>query len=232
MIGIIGAMSVEVENIVASLENVDKVEKGGRTYHKGKLFGKDVVVVQCGVGKINAALCAQSVISEFGADRVINTGIAGAMGSGLGVFDFVVSTAAVHHDVDVQIFGYELGHVPTLDVRDFPADETMVSAALKAFASSDISKEHKVLSGLVASGDQFISRKEQKDFIRKNFAPACCEMEGASIAQTCYLNKVPYLIIRCMSDMADDQENPTYLFNEESAAALSGEFLKAVVKAL
>lgn len=231
MIGIIGAMSVEVNSIVASLENAEKIEKGGRTYNKGKLFGKDVVVVQCGVGKVNAALCAQSIISEFGADRVINTGIAGAMGAGLGVFDFVVSTGAVHHDVDVRVFGYELGHVPTIDVKIFPADKTMADTAMKAFASSEISKEHKVISGLVASGDQFISEKPQKDFIKTNFNPACCEMEGASIAQTCYLNKVPFLILRCMSDMADES-TPTYQFNEESAAELSGKFLMEVIKGI
>lgn len=231
MIGIIGAMSVEVNSIVASLENAEKIEKGGRTYNKGKLFGKDVVVVQCGVGKVNAALCAQSIISEFGADRVINTGIAGAMGAGLEVFDFVVSTGAVHHDVDVRVFGYELGHVPTIDVKIFPADKTMADTAMKAFASSEISKEHKVISGLVASGDQFISEKPQKDFIKTNFNPACCEMEGASIAQTCYLNKVPFLILRCMSDMADES-TPTYQFNEESAAELSGKFLMEVIKGI
>ena len=231
MIGIIGAMSVEVAGIVASLEKAEKIEKGGRTYHKGLLFGKEVVVVQCGVGKINAALCAQGVITEFDADRVINTGIAGALGAGLGVFDFVVSTGAVHHDVDVRIFGYELGHVPGIDVKIFPADKTMADVALKAFSASDISKEHKVVSGLVASGDQFISEKSQKDFIRTNFNPVCCEMEGASIAQTCYLNKVPFLILRCVSDMADES-TPTYQFNEESAATLSGKFLMEVIRGI
>ena len=221
MIGIIGAMSVEVAEIVASLEKAEKIEKGGRTYHKGLLFGKEVVVVQCGVGKINAALCAQGVITEFGADRVINTGIAGALGAG----------RAVHHDVDVRVFGYELGHVPGIDVKIFPADKTMADVALKAFSASDISKEHKVVSGLVASGDQFISEKSQKDFIRTNFNPVCCEMEGASIAQTCYLNKVPFLILRCVSDMADES-TPTYQFNEESAATLSGKFLMEVIRGI
>lgn len=231
MIGIIGAMGVEVANIVASLENEKSVEKGGRVYHTGKLFGKDVVVVQCGVGKVNAALCAQGVISYFGADCVINTGIAGAMGAGLGVFDFVVSSGAVHHDVDVRIFGYELGHVPAIDVKIFPADKNMADTAVKAFENSEISKEHKAVVGLIASGDQFISEKSQKDFIKTNFNPACCEMEGASIAQTCYLNKVPFLILRCMSDMADES-TPTYQFNEESAAQLSGNFLLDVIKSL
>ncbi|MCQ2596609.1 MAG: 5'-methylthioadenosine/adenosylhomocysteine nucleosidase [Treponema sp.] len=230
MIGIIGAMEIEVKNLVSTMENPNKTETANLVFYTGKLSGKDVTVVQSGVGKINAALCAQILCREFKCDCVINTGIAGAMAEGLGIFDFVVSTAAVHHDVDVKIFGYEFGHVPGLPVRDFPADEKLVAAVERAFAASETCKDHKLVKGLVASGDQFISSGEKKSFIKSNFNAACCEMEGASIAHACYLNKTPFVIVRCMSDMADDAATSTYTFNEETAAGESTELMMNLIK--
>lgn len=230
MIGIIGAMEIEVKNLVSTMENPNKTETANLVFYTGKLSGKDVTVVQSGVGKINAALCAQILCREFKCNCVVNTGIAGAMAEGLGIFDFVVSTAAVHHDVDVKIFGYEFGHVPGLPVRDFPADEKLVAAVERAFAASETCKDHKLVKGLVASGDQFISSGEKKSFIKSNFNAACCEMEGASIAHACYLNKTPFVIVRCMSDMADDAATSTYTFNEETAAGESTELMMNLIK--
>lgn len=230
MIGIIGAMEIEVKNLVSTMENPNKTETANLVFYTGKLSGKDVTVVQSGVGKINAALCAQILCREFKCDCVVNTGIAGAMAEGLGIFDFVVSTAAVHHDVDVKIFGYEFGHVPGLPVRDFPADEKLIAAVERAFAASETCKDHKLVKGLVASGDQFISSGEKKNFIKSNFNAACCEMEGASIAHACYLNKTPFVIVRCMSDMADDAATSTYTFNEETAAGESTELMMNLIK--
>lgn len=231
-IGIIGAMEIEVKSLVSAMENPVKTETANLSFYSGKLKGKDVTVVQSGVGKINAALCAQILCREFKCSCVINTGIAGAMAEGLGIFDFVVSTAAVHHDVDVKIFGYDFGHVPGMPVRDFPADEKLVSAVEKAFAQSETCKNHKLVKGLVASGDQFISSGEKKNFIKTNFQAACCEMEGASIAHACYLNKTPFVIIRCMSDMADDSATSTYTFNEETAAAESADVMLNLIEFL
>lgn len=230
MIGIIGAMEIEVKNLVAAMVSPEKTETANLVFYTGKLEGKDVTVVQSGVGKVNAALCAQILCREFKCDCVINTGIAGAMAEGLGIFDFVVSTAAVHHDVDVKIFGYEYGHVPTIPVRDFPADEKLVAAVEKAFAASESCKGKKLVKGLVASGDQFISSGEKKDFIKQTFNAACCEMEGASIAHACYLNKTPFVVVRCMSDMADDTAVSTYTFNEETAASESTELMLNLIK--
>lgn len=230
MIGIIGAMEIEVKSLVSAMENPNKTESANLVFYIGKLKGKDITVVKSGVGKVNAALCAQILCREFKCDCVINTGIAGAMAKGLGIFDFVVSTAAVHHDVDVKIFGYEYGHVPSLPVRDFPADEKLISAVEKAFEVSEACKGHKLVKGLVASGDQFISSGEKKDFIKSIFNAACCEMEGASVAHACYLNNTPFVIVRCMSDMADDSATSTYTFNEETAAAESAEVMMNILE--
>ena len=206
-IGIIGAMSVEVEALKAEMQDKSEKKAGGLTFFQGKLKGIEVVVVQSGVGKVNAALCAQRLILEFGVSQVINTGIAGAMASGLGVLDFVVSTEALYHDMDATGFGYKITQIPQMDVSVFPADEAMVKAAQDSFNRMEMAKGHKILAGLVASGDQFISDRAKKEKIRSDCNPACVEMEGAAIAHACYLNKTPFVIIRCMCDMADDKGN-------------------------
>ena len=128
-IGIIGAMSVEVEQLKAEMQDKKEEIQGGLRFIQGKLNGIDAVVVQSGVGKVNAALCAQRLILQFGVSHIINTGIAGAMASGLGVLDFVVSTEALYHDMDATGFGYKITQIPQMDVSVFPADKTMVKAA-------------------------------------------------------------------------------------------------------
>lgn len=230
MIGIIGAMQTEVNLLCSKLTSAEKIEYCNLVFNKGQIDGKDVVVVCSGVGKVNAALCAQALVLKFGADRIINTGIAGAAGKGLGVFDFVVSTEAVYHDVDVRIFGYQLGQIPGTKTLEFKADETMANAAVEAFNSSDFAKEHKIVKGRVASGDQFIADKDVKQHIIDSFAPMCVEMEGAAIAHACTLNKVPFVIIRCLSDCADDSATSTYAFNEDVAAEQSGKVVLKLIK--
>lgn len=229
MIGIIGAMDTEVKTLVSNIQDAKTTEYGGLTYYQGKIFNTDVVVVKSGVGKVNAALCAQYLAVHFGVDKVINTGIAGAAGKGLGVFDFVVSTKAVYHDVDVQIFGYKKGQIPGLDLY-FTADEVLAEKAIEVFNKSDFAKEHKIVKGVVASGDQFIADKAVKQEIIKNFEPMCVEMEGAAIAHACSLNKVPFVIIRCMSDCADDSANSTYEFNEDVCAASCANLVLELLK--
>lgn len=227
MIGIIGAMDSEVAALVAEMSTNETFEYNNYKFYKGTLFGKDVVVVKCGIGKVNAAVCTQILLFKFNVEKVINTGIAGATGAGLKQYDFVVSTAAVYHDVDVQIFGYKPGQVPGMP-ETFTADEKLADAAVSAFNKSALAKEHKIMKGLVASGDQFIAGGERKDFIVKTFKPDCVEMEGGSIAHVCYVNKVPFAIIRCMSDCADDSAQEEY--SEDAASKLSSAFLMEVIK--
>lgn len=227
MIGIIGAMDSEVNSLFENMTSKEKININNLTFYKGRLFEKDVVIVKCGIGKVNAALCTQLLILKFGVSKVINTGIAGATGKGLKIYDFVVSTEAVYHDFDVQFFGYKLGQVPGMP-ETYKADSSLIEKAETAFEKTSLSKEHKITSGLIASGDQFIAGGEKKDFIVSNFHPQCVEMEGCAIAHTCFANSVPFVIIRCMSDTADDSVKETY--SEDTASALSSTFLMEVIK--
>ena len=227
MTGIIGAMQSEVEALFEQMTSKEQIEINNLLFYKGQLFGKDVVIVKCGIGKVNAALCTQLLILKFGVSRVINTGIAGAVGEGLKIYDFVVSDAAVYHDVDVQFFGYKLGNVPGMP-DTFKADKKLADAAITAFVKASLSAEHQIRRGLIASGDQFIAGGEKKAFIVSNFRPQCVEMEGCAIAHTCYANNVPFVIIRCMSDTADESVKESY--SEETASKLSSTFLLEVIK--
>lgn len=226
MIGIIGAMDSEVEVLFSHMSAKEKINLNNLTFYKGKLFEKEAVVVKCGIGKVNAALCTQLLILNFNVEKVINTGIAGAVGKGLKIYDFVVSTEAIYHDFDTTFFGYKLGQVPGMP-EAFQADASMVDTAVTAFEKTDF-HDLKIVKGRIASGDQFISGGERKAFIISNFQPQCVEMEGCAIAHTCYANKVPFVIIRCMSDTADDSVKETY--SEETAAKLSSNFLLEVIK--
>lgn len=228
-VGIIGAMDVELNALRSKLEGAKAVGRGALAFTEGVLNSVSVVLAKSGVGKVNAALCAQRIISEFGVTHVINTGIAGAAQSGLGALDFVVSTDALYHDMDATVFGYKPTKIPGQDVSDFKADGAMIRAAREAFASLPEAADHRLVCGRVASGDRFISSREAKERIRSICDPACVDMEGAAIAHACFLNKVPFVIIRCMSDAADDGAESAYRFNEETAARLSASLVLAML---
>ena len=220
-IGIIGAMDVEINIFCEEMEkngSLKKTECGNLVFNEGKLCGKNVVVVKSGIGKVNAALCAQRLILQFGVEKIINTGIAGAIQENLHIHDMVVSTDAVYHDMDATAFGYEPTEIPQMHTSAFDADEKMIAAAEKAFAQSESAKKYKLIRGRIASGDQFISYAEQKEHIEEICSPACVEMEGAAIAHACFLNQVPFVILRCISDNADDSYEVTYSFNERIAS--------------
>ncbi len=228
-IGIIGAMEVEVQALRSLLNGAQEHVAGGLTFTEGLLDGVQVVIVRSGVGKVNAALCAQRLILQFGVTHIINTGIAGALASGLKVLDFVASTDALYHDMNAVGFGYKMTEIPQMDCSDFPANTAMLEAAEKAFASLPEAEGHKLIKGRIATGDQFISDKALKQQIKADCNPACVEMEGTAIAHACYLNKVPFVIIRCMSDMADDIGENTYSFNEKTAANLSASLVRKML---
>ena len=229
MTGIIGAMESEVKSLCDSLQERKQIQFGGYIFNQGKLFNKDVVVVKSGIGKVNAALCTEVLCLKFGVNQLINTGIAGATGGNLGVFDFVVSSATVYHDFDTTAFGYKPGQVPGME-EQFKADDKMADTVIKAFSGMDFSKEHKIEKGLIASGDQFISGGERKDYIKKTFNPLCVEMEGSAIAHACSINKVPFVIIRCMSDMADESVKSVYEFNEDVCADMSARLVQKFIE--
>lgn len=200
-IGIIGAMDIETERLKSQMNVVGIREVAGMSYYSGTLEGQSVVVVTCGVGKVNAATCTQILISEFKVDAVINTGVSGAIHNSLNVGDVVISTDCMEHDFDCTGFGYAYGVIPRMDSSVFLADENLVQAAYEACATGDLKVNF--VKGRIVSGDQFVSSAERKTFIETHFAAHTTEMEGAAIAHVCHLSQVPFVIIRAMSDKAD-----------------------------
>ena len=228
-LGIIGAMRIEVETLVEKMENVTMAAHAGSEYYEGTLEGLDVVVVQCGVGKVNAAMCAQILCSCYGVTHLVNTGIAGSLCADLDIADLVISKDAIHHDFDLRFWGRPVGQVPGFEVTAFPADEDLIA---KAYAAAEAVNPGHNAVGRVASGDQFICSKEQKDKIIADTHAICAEMEGASIAQTAYRNGVPFVILRAISDKADDSAEMDYPTFERIAAHRCAEVTGKLAKQL
>ena len=223
-IGIIGAMELEVEELKAEMTVSSIFTRAGMEFYEGRLNGANVVVVRSGIGKVNAALCVQILVDVFQVSHIINTGVAGSLNADLDIGDILISKDAVHHDMDVTIFGYQLGEVPQMGIREFPADERL--AALAESSCRKVNPEINVRLGHVVSGDQFISSKEVKERLINLFHGDCAEMEGASIAHSAYLNKVPFVIIRAISDKADDSAEMDYPTFERAAAKHSARLVK------
>ncbi len=228
-IGIIGAMEVETEEICRSISGKTLHQLCGLDFLEGFLEEIPVIVVRSGVGKVNAALCAQLLVTKFGITHLINTGVAGALAAGLGVLDVVVSTEVMYHDVDATNWGYENCTVPGMS-RTFPADSSMVKLA-SAACKKNFPDKH-CIQGLIASGDQFIGSNAAKERIRRLCNPACVEMEGAAIGHVASINRIPFVVIRCMSDMADDHGETTARFNEKEGANISAHIVCTMVQSL
>lgn len=215
-VGIIGAMDSEVELLKSKVEGAHTRELAGLAFVEGALEGVDVVVVKCGVGKVNAAMCAQALVSVFGCTHVINTGVAGSLDNRIEIGDIVVSTDAVEHDMDVTSLGYAPGEHPDLHLVAFEADLGLRAAVVEAARGVD---GVSVFEGRVCSGDQFIGSTEAKKRVVSAFGGMCCEMEGAAIAHVCHVAGVPFVVVRAISDKADDSGNVDYPTFEKAAAA-------------
>ncbi len=215
MIGIIGAMEEEVAILKEAMDIVEVKNRASMEFSRGVLWGKEAVVVRSGIGKVNAATCAQILVDLFDVDIMINTGIAGSLDAAIDIGDIVISTDAVHHDMDAVAFGYPLGQVPRMDTLSFLADENLVRLASEA--NKEANPDIKTFVGRVVSGDQFVASKEVKEKIVENFNGLCTEMEGVAIAQVAYLNKVSYVIIRAISDKADNSATMDYPTFEKQA---------------
>lgn len=214
-LGIIGAMDEEVSILKEKLEAEQVKTIASMDFHVGKLEGKDVVIVRSGIGKVNAAVCAQILISVFEVDCVINTGVAGSLRNEINIGDIVLSKDALNHDMDATGFGYEPGIIPRMDESVFKADEQLLSIAKQV--NEEVNTDISTFVGRVVSGDQFISDAEKKKYLVEKFQGYCTEMEGAAIAQTAYLNNVPYLVIRAISDKADNSAEMDYSEFERKA---------------
>ncbi len=226
MIGIIGAMDEEVAALKEAMDVRETVERAGMNFVKGTLGSKEVTVVRSGIGKVNAGICAQILVSEFQAEVLINTGIAGSLDARIDIGDMVISTDALYHDMDAMAFGYPLGQVPRMDLLAFPADERLVKLAVEANAEAN--PDIHTFTGRVVSGDQFVASDEVKEKIIKNFGGLCTEMEGAAIAHASYLNKVSCVIIRAISDKADGSASEDYPAFEKKAIEHSVRLVKTL----
>lgn len=208
MLAIIGAMDEEVSKIKAEMTDVTIDTRAGMEFYRGKLADKDAVVVRCGIGKVNAGICAQILVDCYQADQMINTGIAGSLQAKIDIGDIVLSSDTLQHDMDATGFGYAPGIIPRMETSVFEADKKLISVA--EAACKKVNPEIGVHIGRVVSGDQFISSKEKKEWLTKQFGGYCCEMEGGAIAQAAYLNQIPFLIVRAISDKADDSASVDY----------------------
>ena len=228
IIGIIGAMELEVEKLIEAMTDKQEVLFGKRKFYTGKLEGTDVVLARCGVGKVNAALTVQMMVDKFGITDIINTGVAGSLNEKIDIGDIVLATNAVYHDMEAIAFGYERGQVPQMDVFDFPTSPELVDTA--EAACKKVNPDIKVFKGRIASGDQFIADKETKNNIVKYFSPMCVEMEGAAMAHAAYVNGINCLIIRAISDKADDSAEMDYPTFEAKAAVHCANMVREMMK--
>ena len=214
-IGIIGAMEVEVAILKEKMEDVRIIKKASMDFYEGILAGKKAVVVRSGIGKVNAGICAQILADVFSVDAIINTGIAGSLNKNINIGDIVLSTDVVQHDMDATGFGYRKGQIPQMPVFFFNADENL--RRLAAEVCREVNPDIQVFEGRIASGDQFVCDQDVKNRIVSEFSAYATEMEGAAIGQAAYLNEIPFLVVRAISDKADGSAQMDYSEFEKAA---------------
>ena len=226
-LGIIGAMDVEVQTLKENIENLTVTEKAGTEYYEGTLLGLPVVVVKCGIGKVNAAIGAQILCDCFCVTHIVNTGIAGSLCAEQDIGDMVISSDVWHHDFDCVAFGYPMCRIPGMP-QSFAADEAMIALAQQAAEQTGST----VRIGRIASGDQFVADAALKNQIIERTQALCTEMEGAAIAQTAYRNGIPFVILRCISDKADNSAEMDYPSFEAMAARRCAQVAMSLARAL
>lgn len=226
-IGIIGAMDEEVAELKRDMEVKSTTTMASMEFLEGTILGKDVVIVRSGIGKVNAAVCAEILAGIFHVDALINTGIAGSLNAKIDIGDIVISSDVLHHDMDATGFGYPLGQIPRMEVLSFAANDSFIQLAKEV--CEEVNPDIHAHIGRIVSGDQFISDKSVKEKITTNFQGYCTEMEGAAIAQTAYLNNIPFVILRAISDKADDSATVDYPTFEKKAIEHSVQLVKGIL---
>ena len=227
-IGIIGAMEIEVTTLKERMQVEEIVTIASMDFFKGTYHGKNVVIVRSGIGKVNAAICTQILADRFHATAIINTGIAGSLQSSIDIGDIVISSDALQHDMDATGFGYLVGVIPQMETSDFTANAQLMEIARNACAK--VNPDIHTHVGRVVSGDQFISDNDKKAFLKETFDGLCTEMEGAAIAQAAYLNHIPFVILRAISDKADGSAQMDYPEFEAAAARHSINLVDEMIK--
>ncbi len=208
-IGIIGAMDVEVQMLKDIMQNITITTVSGIEYYSGTIAGVETVVAKAGVGKVNAAICAEAMILRFEPSVIINIGVAGGLASALKVGDIAIANSVIEHDMDTSVFGDPLGFITGINKVNIPCAEWVTETLLQVAKGVD---GIKTVCGTIVSGDQFISSKEKKSQLVETFNAVATEMEGASIGHVCYMNGVPFGVLRAISDSADDAADMS--FNE------------------
>lgn len=226
-IGIIGAMDVEVSGLIEFMENIKKETISSTIYYEGTLQGKNVVVAKCGVGKVHAAVCAQTMILKYKPDVIINTGVAGSLNSKLDIADLVISDSVVQHDMDTSGLGDPIGLISGVNLISIPCSKDLVEQIEK---SAKTIESTNVIVGTIASGDQFICNQDKRDYIVKHFDALCAEMEGAAIGHVCYLNNVDFCIVRAISDKADGSAHMDFPTFTKIAAKKSTQLINTFLK--
>ena len=224
--GIIGAMSVEVEALRAQIKDPVAETVSGIEFVSGTLYGNEVVIAKCGIGKVFAALCAQTMILRYRVDRIINTGVAGTLCEELGILNVAVATAVVQHDMDTSPLGDPVGLISGINVVEISASRELANDVKKAADSLGIN----CVKGVIASGDQFINDARKKEWIHDTFNAIACEMEGAAIGHVCYVNDVDFAVIRAISDNASGDANMEYPEMVRRAAAQSTDIIKLLLE--
>ena len=228
MIGIIGALDIELERLIGAMQGPVHREISGVPFTCGRLLGTDVVIARAGVGKVNAAVCAQTMALIYEPELIINSGVSGALSPDLRVGDVVIGTDVVQHDVDTTAMGDEPGFVSTVDRLSFPLDNFASTAIAAAAEELGI----RAVRGRIASGDQFVASTERKEEIVRLFSAATCEMEAGAIAHVCFLNRVSCAVIRCISDGGNEEAPMSYEEFLPLAAKNSSELTLAYLKSL
>ncbi len=228
MIGIIGAMQIEVDALCEKMTDKKSERLSGIDFYLGKLCGRDVVIAKCGIGKVFAAMCAQTMIVRFGAEVIINTGVAGSLDSRIGIKDLAVSSGCVEHDMDTSPLGDPVGLISGINIVNIPTDKELCDMALRAASELGVN----AVSGIIATGDQFIGSLEKKRQIAESFGAVACEMEGGAVAHVAYVNGVRCVVIRCISDNADGGAEIDYPEFTKAAAAVSTAVTLALVERL
>lgn len=224
-IGIIVALDLELENIENAMTEKSCVEISGMKFIMGVLSGKKIVAARCGVGKVFAAICTQTMILGFAPDVIVNVGVAGGLSGGLTIGEVFIAEHAVQHDMNTMALGDELGLISGLNMVYIPTDEKVTSVLEAVVQKIGINYE----VGTIATGDAFINTNEMKTFLIETFSAAACDMESAAVVQTCYVNNVPCSVMRAISDSGDDNSHMDYLDFSKKAADTSAEVITEFV---
>lgn len=228
IVGIISTMENEIMLLKSTMDVEATETVSGMAFLCGKLSGCPVVLVQCGRGKVNAAVCAQTLILRFGVNSIINTGVAGALKNEINIGSIIISTDAVQHDMDVTVLGYKRGDIPGNRLSVFPADTALRRSA--AASAAAVVPQKRIYEGRICSGDQFIADSAKKRLVGEELGALCCDMEGAAVAQVCAMNATPYVMICAISDKADDVGHIAYQGLFEAVARHSAAIVRHMVE--